>query len=84
MGGAWRNWGNWGQIPIDFFIKSHAFAARHGDAFFWSFAQKMVPRPCGFEEKQLESDPLVSGDFCWIRCNPLIPNMFFDFLAKSI
>jgi len=25
------------------------FAARHGDAFFWSFAQKMVPRPCGSE-----------------------------------
>jgi hypothetical protein len=26
----------------------HALAARHGDSFFWSFAQKMVPRPCGF------------------------------------
>jgi hypothetical protein len=23
----------------------HALAARHGDSFFWSFAQKMVPRP---------------------------------------
>ena len=34
--------------------------------------------------KQLESDPLVSGDFYWIRCNPLISNIFFDFLAKSI
>jgi hypothetical protein len=30
-------------------LKSHAQAARHGDAFFWSFAQKMVPRSCGFE-----------------------------------
>jgi len=27
----------------------HALAARHGDSFFWSFAQKMVPRPSGFE-----------------------------------
>ena len=26
----------------------HALAARHGDSFFWSFAQKMVPRPCDF------------------------------------
>jgi hypothetical protein len=28
---------------------SHACAARHGGAFFWSFAQKMAPKPCGFK-----------------------------------
>jgi hypothetical protein len=27
----------------------HALAARHGDSFFWSFAQKMVLKVCGFE-----------------------------------
>jgi hypothetical protein len=46
---ALKNGGNGGQIPINFFPESHALAARHGDSFFWSFAQKMVPRPCGSE-----------------------------------
>jgi hypothetical protein len=34
---------NWGQIPIV------SEATRHGGSFFWSFAQKMAPRPGGFE-----------------------------------
>jgi hypothetical protein len=37
-----------GEIGVRFQLIL-ALAARHGDSFFWSFAQKMVPRPCGFE-----------------------------------
>jgi len=36
------------EIGVRFQL-THAIAARHGDSFFWSFAQKMVPRPDGFE-----------------------------------
>jgi hypothetical protein len=43
-----------------------AIAARHGDSFFWSFAQKMVPRPDGSEvmfqrkEKQIAKNRFQS------------------------